>query len=397
MTAVAMGVAVLASTLTLGAPAAPTPPASWAIELPNASASAAELARLRKQGLKTVIVDRARTSPALRAQVAGRARRAGMSVAFPGASGAGLESACRADRRSPARTCAVFARSPKQTLSLARRNAADFVVFRLSGLGQLRFLRGLKTKTRIVAVARLPRGKLDRSAWSRAIAMAAADSSLDLAVSVRSVSQPELGAYVSLLSGAPAKPRANSPTPGTANLWVDPNGGSCTRSATPTGYADLGACRSLDAAYQAAAAGDTVLIRGGTYPDQDVGDKRGLPLGTTPVVFHPAPGEEVVIDDGMDILAHDFILDGGDRVGVNEPNRIRVVGEPRSDGGRSIDVEHNGPSQRRNVVIEDVHTSNIYFTADYSTVRYSEIGPHTACNDLVLTGRVRGRRRRLTT
>ena len=41
-------------------------------------------------------------------------------------------------------------------------------------------------------------------------------------------------------------------------------------------------------------------------------------------------------------------------------------------------------------MIEDVHTSNIYFTADYSTVRYSEIGPHTACNDLVLTGRVRG-------
>jgi hypothetical protein len=177
-----------------------------------------------------------------------------------------------------------------------------------------------------------------------------------------------------------------------ANLWVDTNGGSCLRQASPSGYADAQACGSWNAAYQAARPGDVVLIKGGSYPDQTVNDRPDLPLGSATIVFHPAPGESITLP-GMTFFGHDFVLDGGDTVGADEPNRITFTGT--NDAGRSIDVRSDIPGvpdgQHRNVTIEDVHTRNIYYTADYSTLRYSEVGPSTMssppfCGDLVLSG-----------
>ncbi len=56
-------------------------------------------------------------------------------------------------------------------------------------------------------------------------------------------------------------------TPTSANLWVDLNGGSCTRSASASAYADSKACGSIDAAYGAAQPGDLVLVKCGNYTD----------------------------------------------------------------------------------------------------------------------------------
>jgi len=61
-------------------------------------------------------------------------------------------------------------------------------------------------------------------------------------------------AVFSLMTG----PRAVSSAT-TANLWVDTNGGSCARAASPAAYGDAQACASFDAAYAAAQLGDTVL------------------------------------------------------------------------------------------------------------------------------------------
>lgn len=56
-----------------------------------------------------------------------------------------------------------------------------------------------------------------------------------------------------------------APAAGTANLWVDTNGGTCTRHSTATTYVDADACASLDAARDAAQCGDMVEIRAGDY------------------------------------------------------------------------------------------------------------------------------------
>ena len=62
--------------------------------------------------------------------------------------------------------------------------------------------------------------------------------------------------------GTPSMAQAAS---GPANLWIDTNGGTCTRQATPVAYADAQACSGIVAALSAAAAGDTVRIRPGSY------------------------------------------------------------------------------------------------------------------------------------
>ena len=81
-----------------------------------------------------------------------------------------------------------------------------------------------------------------------------------------------------------AKP-SSAPPPGSAQLWVDTNGGSCRRSAAPRTYVDGQACSSLQSAYNAARTGDTVGIRTGVYPGQT------LSAGTKGVTFRAAgPG-----------------------------------------------------------------------------------------------------------
>ena len=66
-------------------------------------------------------------------------------------------------------------------------------------------------------------------------------------------------------------------TPTTANLWVDTNGGSCTRQATAGAYIDAQACSTFDAAWDAATAGDTIVVKVGTYGHQCItGDKTSV-------------------------------------------------------------------------------------------------------------------------
>lgn len=57
-------------------------------------------------------------------------------------------------------------------------------------------------------------------------------------------------------------------TAGTANVWVDTNGGSCTRQTSAAAYVDAAACGSLQAAQAAASGGDKVIVKCGTYGGQ---------------------------------------------------------------------------------------------------------------------------------
>ena len=72
--------------------------------------------------------------------------------------------------------------------------------------------------------------------------------------------------------------RAAEPNLSQANIWVDSNGGSCTRSATAGGYVDTAACGSLQTAWSLAQDGDVIIIKNNSssYGDQSTsGDKNG--------------------------------------------------------------------------------------------------------------------------
>jgi chitodextrinase len=164
-----------------------------------------------------------------------------------------------------------------------------------------------------------------------------------------------------------------APTPsgsGSANLWMDTNGGSCTRSATAAAWSDAVACSSLNAAYQAANPGDTIRVKGGSYGDQDIGDRSSL--GSTPVVIRPAPGETATFSS-LTVHSHDLTIDGGDASNTDEPNRFVVTNDLNV-------LMNSGQSDSRNVVIEDTHMSTTFDTVHGLTIRYGEIGPNNICS-----------------
>jgi hypothetical protein len=92
-----------------------------------------------------------------------------------------------------------------------------------------------------------------------------------------------------LVVGADAPAGVATPVAGPkANLWVDRSAGSCDRKPTPGSYADSRACGSIAAAYGAAASGDTILVKGGTY------GRQVLPSGTKRLTIRNAPGSRPV-------------------------------------------------------------------------------------------------------
>lgn len=56
----------------------------------------------------------------------------------------------------------------------------------------------------------------------------------------------------------------------TANLWIDTNGGTCTRQGTAATYVDAAACSSMQTAIAACTAGDTIRMKAGSYGSQTI-------------------------------------------------------------------------------------------------------------------------------
>jgi hypothetical protein len=365
-----------------GSAAQPRLPASvWGITIsgtPAKSVSWRLVASLpRRSRLNTAVVDRRVLSAPGFVSFRSKARKLSLALVSAGPTGA---------------TCKACVPVSESVASGRKRAGTGLsVLIHLPSPVHVVRLRGLK-RGRAIAVVDLRGGAgFNAAAWRDAIAAAEADGRLDLIASPKGpAAAAGLTAYLDLLGRrkTPAAPPPSSPPLGLAHVWVDGNGGSCVRSPGSAAYVDAQACGSFDAAYRQVRPGDTVLIRGGTYGEQTIRDRADLALGSAPVVFRPAPSESVVINAGFTIYTHDFILDGGDTVGVNEPNRFRVLGVDDSSR-RAIDARDNEGSQNgqhRNVIIEDVHTRSVYYTVDHSIIRYSEIGPSTACGDLVLSG-----------
>jgi hypothetical protein len=102
--------------------------------------------------------------------------------------------------------------------------------------------------------------------------------------------------------GAPARAPVARAARRRANLWVDTSGGSCSRRPKRSAYSPATACGSLDAAYRAAALGDTVIVTCSTgasctYPAQTIREHNAK-AGTARarhVLIKPDPSKRVTI------------------------------------------------------------------------------------------------------
>lgn len=100
---------------------------------------------------------------------------------------------------------------------------------------------------------------------------------------IRAAALPHLFVVATLIAApgsAGARPAASAaPSASGGNLWVDANGGSCSRHDGLVKYVDAQACSSLQAAWSAAHSGDVVDIAPGTY------GRQALSAGTKKVTF----------------------------------------------------------------------------------------------------------------
>lgn len=84
------------------------------------------------------------------------------------------------------------------------------------------------------------------------------------------------------------------PPAGSANVWVDSNGGTCVRSTTLIAYNDSTACSSFASAYTAASSGDTVGVTGSIGVQKFAGGYQATQgPGTKTLMFKGIPGNKV--------------------------------------------------------------------------------------------------------
>lgn len=204
------------------------------------------------------------------------------------------------------------------------------------------------------------------SSWAgRVIAVAAA--------SVIGVGAVVVGSNGSSPYLATPTPTASpTPDPGNANLWVDTNGGTCSRQSTPGAYVNAAACANLNAAWQAASNGDSILIKAGTYPTQaTIAARSGQ--GSPAVIIDEAPGESVTVQE-MDLNGADWLTLKGITVvpasSSGNPNEelfgMKHVANITIDG-ITVDGRFGGVAQSRDLFDINGDTQDV-------TVKNSDIG-----------------------
>lgn len=120
-----------------------------------------------------------------------------------------------------------------------------------------------------------------------------------------------------------------SPPPVTqANLWIDTNGGTCVRKATPAAYIDAEAC-TWGGAADKGLNGDLALVKGGSYGDRTI-DAAGGVVRTSAMTIKTAPGETVVLGS----------LDNGRISNFTGSSWINFVGPAKSTEFRNDTVSN---------------------------------------------------------
>ena len=129
-------------------------------------------------------------------------------------------------------------------------------------------------------------------------------------------------------------------------------------------------CGTFDRAYRVARPGDTILIRGGTYPAQQIGvDLRKL-NATRQVVFRVAKGQSALVDGELTMLGSHATFNGERRRDGSYSLRARRV----------VSVATSLATASRQVIFRDLKAETFAVTGTRSiTFKGGDYGPNVAC------------------
>lgn len=144
---------------------------------------------------------------------------------------------------------------------------------------------------------------------------------------------------------------------GTANLWVDANGGTCTRQSTAGAYVDAQACSSWSTAYAAAFPGDTVTTTGTLTALQTIPSSttNGKP-GTNPVTFRFADNAKIskAVCDCINVNGRSYIVVDGGTNGLLE-STANGTGLANQSSSIAIDAEPCNNCEFKNLTISNIY------------------------------------------
>jgi hypothetical protein len=159
-------------------------------------------------------------------------------------------------------------------------------------------------------------------------------------------------------------------------MFVDANGGTCTRSSSRAAYSDAAACGSLDAANDKCVAGDLVIVRGGTYGGQTISGGNGR-SGLCSIVM--AAGETATLNGAINFDgAQQVSVDGGGgRQGAGARLKTAQMGSANAMVPTN-QFSGNVSDGSRNVVLQGADFGGwLVSDSQNVTVRNNDIGP---CN-----------------
>ncbi len=153
---------------------------------------------------------------------------------------------------------------------------------------------------------------------------------------------------------------------GTANLWVDTDGGSCLRHASPVAYTSSEACGSFDAANDHCLAGDSVRIKGGAYSSQGLTGSNGRADYCS---MAEADGETVT-SSGLDFGGAAWVSVQGVAVTGGTPSAPKTVGL----GGSGTTV-----ASHIRLIDVSAYPGRLFIKGSYLTVQGGEFGGYDDC------------------
>lgn len=152
--------------------------------------------------------------------------------------------------------------------------------------------------------------------------------------------------------------------PTMANLWVDTNGGTCTRQSTAGAYIDAQACSSMQTALTAASAGDTVIIKNGSYGAQTLSTDQKA----SAVSFYAETSGSVTLTG--DLTVH-----------VDKVHIYGVVSAAAAfDSRHDLEVLDSTVTAFTDVLIDGWSGRSAFLAASGLTIQNSEIGNGYGCN-----------------
>lgn len=178
-----------------------------------------------------------------------------------------------------------------------------------------------------------------------------------------------------VIHNLPGSGGSNPPPAGSANLWIDTDGGTCTPQAVPAAYNNAQACSSFQTAYSAASCGYTVGIAPGSYVNKTtVSSGSKTCTSSTPVTITGSPGSActdntAVQTDAVAISVAYITIDCVDAntTGINADNCSTISG---ASGQHSTIIW---------TTFNHMDMECGFFDSDHNRVLNSSFGPNNVC------------------